>query len=58
MDNHPLFKLAHMLHQVCSTVVKGEGWLLEPSREYDPFYVVRERRLGELIQCLAHGVIS
>ena len=58
MDSHPLVELAHMLHRVCSIVVNGEGWLLEPSREYDPFYVVRERRLGELVQCLAHGVVS
>ena len=49
MDSHPLFELAHMLYWVCSTVVNGEGWLLEPSMEYGPFYVVRERRLGELI---------
>ena len=43
VDNHPLVELAHMLHQVRSTVVNGDGWLLEPSREYNPFYVVRER---------------
>ena len=58
MDSHPLVELVHMLHRVCSTVVNGEGWLLEPSRKYDPFYVMRERRLGELIQCPAHGIVS
>ena len=58
MDNHPLVKLAHMLHRVCSIVVNGEGWLLELSGKYGPFYVMRERRLGELIQCLAHGIVS
>ena len=58
MDSHTLVELAHMLHMVCSTVVNGEGWLLEPSRKYGPFYVMRERRLGELIQCPAHGIIS
>ena len=58
MDSHPLVELAHMLYWVYSTVVNGEGWLLESSREYGPFYVVRERQLGELIQCLVHGVVS
>ena len=58
MDSHPLVELAHMLHRICFTVVNGEGWLLEPLRKYDPFYVMRKRRLGELIQCPAHGIIS
>ena len=58
MDSHPLVELAHMLHRVCFTVVNGKGWLLEPSRKYGPFYVMCERRLGELIQCPAHGIVS
>ena len=58
MDSHPLVELAHMLHRVCSTVVNGESCLLELLRKYGPFYVMCERRLGELIQCLAHGVVS
>ena len=58
MDSHPLVELAHMLHRVCSTVVNGEGWLLESSRKCGSFYVMRERRLGELIQCPAHGIVS
>ena len=58
MDSYPLVELAHMLHKVCFTVVNGEGWLLELSRKYDLFYVMHERRLGELIQCPAHGIVS
>ena len=58
MDSHPLVELAHMLHRVCFTVVDGEGWLLEPSRKCIPFYVVHEMRLGELVQCPAHGIVS
>ena len=58
MDNHPLVELAHMLHRVFFTVVNGEGWLLELSRKCGPFYVMRKRRLGELVQCPAHGIVS
>ena len=58
MDSHPLVELAHMLYGVCLTVVKGEGWLLEPLRKYGPFYVMRKRRPGELIQRPAHGIVS
>ena len=58
MDSHPLIKLAHVLHGVCFAVVNGEGWLLESSRKYSPFYVVCERWLGELIQCPTHGIVS
>ena len=58
MDSYPLVELAHILHRVYFTVVNGEDWLLEPSRKRSPFYVVHERRLGELIQCPAHGIIS
>ena len=58
MDSHPLVELTHMLHRVCFIVVNGEGRLLELSREYGHFYVMRKRRLRELIQCPAHGIIS
>ena len=58
MDSHPLVELAYMLHAVCFTVVKGGGWLLEPPRTYGPFYVMCKRRLGELIQRPAHGIVS
>lgn len=53
-----MVELAHMLHRICFTIINGEGWILESSRKCSPFYVVRERRLGELIQCPAHGTVS
>ena len=43
MDNHPLVKLAHMLHGICIAVIKGEGWMLELPRECSPFYAACER---------------
>ena len=43
MDNHPLVKLAHMLHEVYIAVIKGEGWLLESPRECSPFNATCER---------------
>ena len=58
MDNPPLVKLAHMLHEVCFAIINGEGWLLESSRKCSPFYVACERWFGELIQCPAHGIVS
>ena len=47
-----------MLHTVCIVVIKGEGLLLESSKECSPFNVACERWFGELIQCPAHGIIS
>ena len=58
MDSHPLVKLAHVLHGVYFVVIKGEGRLLELSRKRSPFYAAREGGFGELVQCLAHGVVS
>ena len=58
MDSHPLVKLAHVLHGVCFAIIKGEGQLLESSRKRSPFYAAREGRFGELVQCLAHGIVS
>ena len=58
MDSHPLVKLAHMLHGVYVAVINGKGWLLESSRECNPLYVACERWFRELIQFLAHGIIS
>ena len=43
MDSHPLVKLAHMLHGVCITVIKGEGWLLGSLRECSPFIAACEK---------------
>ena len=58
MDSHSLIKVAYMLLKVRSTNVDGERWLMEPPRKYCPFNLAREGRLGNLVQCLAHSVIS
>ena len=58
MDNHSLIEVAYMLHRVRSTIVDGERWLMEPPRKCYPFNLTREGRLGNLVQCLAHSVIS
>ena len=47
-----------MLHKVYVAVIKGESWLLESPKECSPFYAVCERWFRELIQCLAHGIVS
>ena len=58
MDSHSLIKVAYMLHRVCSTIVDGESWLMEPSRKSCPFNLAREGQLGNLVQCFTHSVIS
>ena len=58
MDGHPLIKLAYMLYWVCPTIVYGKGWLMEPPRKLCPLYSARERRLGDAIQGLAHGIVG
>ena len=57
MDNHSLVELAHMLHRVCSTIVDGECWLVEPPRKF-PFLNSGERWFGNLVECSAHCIIS
>ena len=58
MDGHSLVEVAHMLHRIHSTIVDDERWLIESPRKSYPFNLVREGRLGNLVQCLAHSVIS
>ena len=58
MDSHPLIKLAYMLYWVCPTIVYGKGWLMESPRKLYPLYSTRERRLGDAIQGLAHGIVG
>ena len=58
MDGHSLVEMAHMIHRIRSTIIDGECWLIEPSRKSCPFNLVREGGLGNLVQRLAHGVIS
>ena len=58
MDGHSLVEMAHMLHRIHSTIIDGERWLIEPSRKSCPFNLIREGGLGDLVQHLAHSVIS
>ena len=58
MDGHPLIKLAYMLYWVSLTIVYGKRRLMKPSRKLCPLYSTRERRLGDAIQGLAHGIIG
>ena len=58
MDGHPLIKLAYMLYWVSSTIVYGKRWLMEPPRKLCLLYSVCERRLGDVIQGLAHGIVG
>ena len=58
VDSHPLVELAHMFYRIRSTIVNGECGLMELSRKFCLLYLACERRFGDLIQCLAHSVIS
>ena len=58
MDGHPLIELAYMLYWVGPTIVYGKRWLMEPPRKHCPLYSTHERRLGDAIQGLAHGIVG
>ena len=58
MDSHSLIEVAHMFYKVHSTIVNGERGLMESPRKFCPLNLARERWSGDLIKCLAHGVIS
>ena len=58
MDGHPLIKLTYMLYWVCPTIVYGKGWLMEPPRKFYFLYSTRERRLGDAVQGLTHGIVG
>ena len=58
MGGHPLIKLAYMLYWVSPTIVYGKCWLMESPRKLSPLYSMRERRLGDAIQGLAHGIVG
>ena len=57
MDGHSLVKLAYVLYWVRPTIIYDKGWLVEPPRKLSPLYPTRERRLGDAVQGLTHGVI-
>ena len=58
MDGHSLIEVAHMLYGVCLAIIDGECGLSEPLGEFCSLNSSRERRLRDLIQRLAHIVIS
>ena len=58
MDGHSLVEMAHVIHRVCSTIVNGERWLIQSPRKSCPFNLVHEGRFENLVQHLAHSVIS
>ena len=57
MDGHPLVKLAYVLYWVRPTIIYGKGGLVELPRKLSPLYPTRERRLGDAVQGLTHGVV-
>ena len=57
MDGHSLIEVAHMLYGVCLAIIHGKHGLSEPLREFCSLNSSRERRLGDLIQHLAHSVV-
>ena len=58
MDGHSLIEVAHMLYEVCPTIIHGKRGLSGPPGEFCSLNSTRERRLGDLIQRLAHSVVS
>ena len=50
--------MAHMFYGVRSTIVDGERGLMESPGKFGVFYLVCERRSRDLIERLAHSVIS
>ena len=58
MDGHFLIKVAHMLYGVCPTIIHGKRGLSEPPGEFCSLNSAREKQLGDLIQRLAHNVVS
>ena len=58
MNNHLLFELTYVFYRVCSTIIHGKGWLVEPSKKFCLFYPLRKRWLRNLAQCLFHNVSS
>ena len=58
MDSHSLIEVAHMLYGVCLATIHGKRELSELPGEFCSLNSSRERRLGDLIQRLAHSVVS
>ena len=58
IDSRSLIEMAHMLHWVHSPIVDSDCWLMETPRKSCPFNPMSEGRLGNLVQGLAHRIIS
>ena len=58
MGGHSLIEVAHMLYGVCLAIIHGKRVLSEPLGEFCSLNSSCERRLGDLIQRLAHSVVS
>ena len=58
MDSHLLFELTYMFYKVCSGIIHGERWLVEPSRKFCLFYPPHKGWLRNLAQSLFHNVSS
>ena len=58
MDSHLLFELTYVLYKVCSTIIHGERWLVEPSRKFHLFYLPCKGWLRNLAQRRFHNVSS
>ena len=58
MDSHLLFELTYMFYKVCSGIIHGKRWLVEPSRKFCLFYPPRKGWLRNLAQRLFHNVSS
>ena len=58
MDSHSLVEVANMLHEIHPSIIHGKRWLGEPSRKYFCFSPMDERRLGDLAQNPAHGIVA
>ena len=58
MDSHLLFELTYVLYRVCSAIINGERWLVEPSRKFCLFYPSCKGWLRNLAQRLFHNVNS
>ena len=58
MDGHSLIEVAHMLYRVCLAIIHGKRRLSESLGEFYLLNSPYKRRPRDLIQRLAHNVVS
>ena len=58
MDGHSLIEVAHMLYGVCPAIIHGKCGLNAPSGEFCLLNSSCKRGPGDLIQRLAHNIVS